>query len=244
MAGSPEGIVETRRRTGGRDLRPLERVLRLAGWGALAWVSWGWVDARLYQAQQERLFADSVGLARLEQLAGEVGAQGAARGTLDAARGGPSEGPPAGEVRLGAGDGPRAGTRIEIEGLGPARISEVSSQPARASPPSRAGRLSKATEAPAGSELQRPLGEQGVLPGDSGWAGHRVGLAALGRLTVPRLGMGVMVAPDVNARSLRRAAGHIPGTALPGADGNAGIAGHRDTFFRPLRRIELGTRSS
>ena len=78
------------------------------------------------------------------------------------------------------------------------------------------------------------------MPGDAGWAGHRAGLAALGRLTVPRLGMGVMVAPDVNARSLRRAAGHIPGTVLPGGEGNSGIAGHRDTFFRPLRRIERG----
>src|SRR5664279_1488691 len=29
----------------------------------------------------------------------------------------------------------------------------------------------------------------------------------------------------------------IPGTALPGKQGNIGIAGHRDTSFRPLRFI-------
>jgi sortase A len=41
----------------------------------------------------------------------------------------------------------------------------------------------------------------------------------------------------VAARTLRRAAGHIPGTGLPGQPGNIGISGHRDTFFRPLRNI-------
>jgi sortase A len=38
--------------------------------------------------------------------------------------------------------------------------------------------------------------------------------------------------------TLRHAAGHIEGTALPGQPGNVGISGHRDTFFRPLRHIE------
>jgi sortase A len=37
---------------------------------------------------------------------------------------------------------------------------------------------------------------------------------------------------------MRRAVGHIPGTALPGERGNVGISGHRDTFFRPLRNIQ------
>ena len=40
--------------------------------------------------------------------------------------------------------------------------------------------------------------------------------------------------------TLARAAGHIEDTALPGQDGNIGIAGHRDTVFRPLRRIKVG----
>ena len=46
-----------------------------------------------------------------------------------------------------------------------------------------------------------------------------------------------MVAEGVEPTTLRRAAGHIPGTALPGQPGNVGIAGHRDTLFRPLRNI-------
>lgn len=59
----------------------------------------------------------------------------------------------------------------------------------------------------------------------------------IGRLTIPRLDISVMVAEGVDESTLRRAAGHIPGTALPGQPGNAGISGHRDTFFRPLRNI-------
>ena len=34
------------------------------------------------------------------------------------------------------------------------------------------------------------------------------------------------------------AAGHLPGTPEPGQPGNMAIAGHRDTFFRPLRGIK------
>ena len=52
-----------------------------------------------------------------------------------------------------------------------------------------------------------------------------------------RLGVSVIVMEGTDARTLRRAAGHINGTALPGQDGNVGIAAHRDTFFRPLRDI-------
>jgi len=58
-----------------------------------------------------------------------------------------------------------------------------------------------------------------------------------GRIEVPRLGLSVMVADGIDKRTLLRAAGHIPGTTLPGRPGNVGIAGHRDTFFRPLRNI-------
>jgi sortase A len=61
--------------------------------------------------------------------------------------------------------------------------------------------------------------------------------AVVGRLAIPRLGLSVIVVEGVQARDLEKAAGHIPGTALPGEPGNVGIAAHRDTFFRPLRAI-------
>jgi sortase A len=64
--------------------------------------------------------------------------------------------------------------------------------------------------------------------------------AVVGRLQIPRVGLSVMVVEGVEAGDLRKAAGHIPGTALPGRPGNVGIAGHRDTFFRPLRNVQPG----
>jgi sortase A len=59
----------------------------------------------------------------------------------------------------------------------------------------------------------------------------------LGRMEIPRLGVSVIVAEGTAEATLRRAGGHIPGTSLPGQRGNVGIAGHRDTLFRPLRNI-------
>jgi sortase A len=56
----------------------------------------------------------------------------------------------------------------------------------------------------------------------------------IGRLEIPRIGFSAIVMEGVDAATLRHAAGHIPGTALPGELGNVGIAGHRDTFFREL----------
>lgn len=61
--------------------------------------------------------------------------------------------------------------------------------------------------------------------------------AVVGRLEIPRIGVSVMVVEGVDDEDLKRAAGHIPGTPLPGQPGNVGIAAHRDTFFRPLRSI-------
>lgn len=59
----------------------------------------------------------------------------------------------------------------------------------------------------------------------------------LGRLEIPRLGVSATVREGDDARTLRQAIGHIPGTALPGEAGNAGLAAHRDTFFRRLKDI-------
>lgn len=59
----------------------------------------------------------------------------------------------------------------------------------------------------------------------------------IGRLEIPRLGVAAMVREGADESTLRRAVGHIPGTALPGGAGNVALAAHRDTFFRALRNI-------
>jgi sortase A len=61
--------------------------------------------------------------------------------------------------------------------------------------------------------------------------------SAVGRLEIPRLGISAVVRAGSDARTLRLAVGHIPGTALPGERGNVGLAAHRDTFFRRLGEI-------
>jgi len=62
----------------------------------------------------------------------------------------------------------------------------------------------------------------------------------IGRVEIPRLGISAIMMEGTSAGILRRAVGHIRGTALPGQGGNVGISAHRDTFFRPLRNIAAG----
>jgi sortase A len=59
----------------------------------------------------------------------------------------------------------------------------------------------------------------------------------VGRIEIPRLGLSVVVEEGVDSGTLRLAAGHLPGSAFPGERGNVVIAGHRDSFFRPLKDI-------
>lgn len=61
--------------------------------------------------------------------------------------------------------------------------------------------------------------------------------AVVGRLEIPRIGLTAMVLEGVDGKTLRRAVGRIPGTALPGNPGNVGLAGHRDTFFNGLKNV-------
>lgn len=84
-----------------------------------------------------------------------------------------------------------------------------------------------------------PLRQPRIVPVSSAviFAQPIVRGAVIGRLEISRIGISVIVAEGTDGKTLRRAVGHIPGTALPGEQGNVGISGHRDTFFRPLRNI-------
>jgi sortase A len=56
-------------------------------------------------------------------------------------------------------------------------------------------------------------------------------------LVIPRLGLSAVVVEGAGEHELALGPGHIVGTPIPGERGNVGLAGHRDTFFRPLRLI-------
>jgi sortase A len=73
------------------------------------------------------------------------------------------------------------------------------------------------------------IGTIGTIPG-----------TLIGRIDLPRLSLSAVAREGVDAHTLDVAVGHVPGTALPGDAGNAAFAAHRDTFFRPLRRVHAG----
>jgi sortase A len=60
----------------------------------------------------------------------------------------------------------------------------------------------------------------------------------VGRLSIERLHVNVVVREGADSTTLGLSAGHIPGTALPGHTGNIAIAAHRDTLFRALAKVE------
>ncbi|HYM24737.1 MAG TPA: class D sortase [Vicinamibacterales bacterium] len=90
-----------------------------------------------------------------------------------------------------------------------------------------------------------------ALPGDAGSPSRASASPApaagtwLARLEMPTIGLTATVLEGSDDDTLRRGAGHIEDTSFPddtGAHSNIGIAGHRDTIFRPLRRVHDGDR--
>jgi sortase A len=101
------------------------------------------------------------------------------------------------------------------------------------------------------NSLQVPVGEPLVItqtlpPGADKAAAHGAAAAVpaqgafVGRLEVPSLQLSTTVLEGSDDATLSRASGHIEDTPFPGEPGNVGIAGHRDTVFRPLRHVHLG----
>ena len=98
-------------------------------------------------------------------------------------------------------------------------------------------------------DVQRFASPQ-VAPDQSLWSPARVvawrqalstpAPAPLAVLRVPKIRLEVAVLPGTDDRTLNRGVGHIEGTARPGTDGNVGLAGHRDGFFRALKDLVTG----
>jgi LPXTG-site transpeptidase (sortase) family protein len=82
-----------------------------------------------------------------------------------------------------------------------------------------------------------------ILPGDAGAKKTAPSPSAgmvIGRLEAPTVKMSTTVLEGSDDATLSRGAGHLEDTPFPGEAGNVGIAGHRDTVFRPLKRIQVG----
>lgn len=64
--------------------------------------------------------------------------------------------------------------------------------------------------------------------------------AAIALLNIEKLGIRSPVYDEVNELNLNRGVARISGTATLSESDNLGIAGHRDSFFRPLKDIAIG----
>ena len=57
---------------------------------------------------------------------------------------------------------------------------------------------------------------------------------AVGTITIPAIGLSMVVVEGTGSAELRMGPGHYSGTPLPGEAGNSAIAGHRTTYLRPF----------
>jgi sortase A len=99
-------------------------------------------------------------------------------------------------------------------------------------------------------EARRSFAPQLATPDQSLWSKVRVVAwrkarneplpSPLAVLRILKIGLEVPVLPGTDDETLDRGAGHIDDTAQPGTDGNSGIAGHRDGFFRGLKDVAAG----
>jgi sortase A len=96
---------------------------------------------------------------------------------------------------------------------------------------SESARLNRVVEQ---QPVERPTIER-PRPSSTKRADH----ALIGRLEIPRVNLSVMVVNGDDEATLQVAAGHLPDTPLPWELGNSAVAGHRDSFFRPLSKIKL-----
>ena len=63
----------------------------------------------------------------------------------------------------------------------------------------------------------------------------------LGRIEIPQAKVSAAILDGVDAGTLDRAVGHVPGTAYPGeSNGRVALAAHRDSFFRNLGALKKG----
>jgi sortase A len=62
----------------------------------------------------------------------------------------------------------------------------------------------------------------------------------LGLMEIPRLEISAVYEEGVDDDTLAGGIGHVPGTPLPGEAGNAGLAAHRDSYFRRLGEVQVG----
>jgi sortase A len=60
----------------------------------------------------------------------------------------------------------------------------------------------------------------------------------VGNISIPKIGLSMMVVEGTGESQLEMGPGHYPGTPLPGEQGNVAIAGHRTTYLHPFYSLD------
>jgi sortase A len=89
------------------------------------------------------------------------------------------------------------------------------------------------------SAASAPLTPRTAAPGGDSRRPFVAG-ESLGQLRIDRLGLTAAISEGERASVLRRGVGHLADSAWIGQGGNVALAGHRDTVFRSLRKIQTG----
>lgn len=64
--------------------------------------------------------------------------------------------------------------------------------------------------------------------------------APVARLVIPKIALDDIVLEGVTPAALNGGPGHLPGSSMPGEEGNAVISAHRDRHFRRLGELAIG----
>jgi sortase A len=86
-------------------------------------------------------------------------------------------------------------------------------------------------------QQQERAKQRGVVPAVATTQSPDDGLT---RLSIPKINFAAVVVEGTGRKQLLLGPGHVKDSAAPGADGNAVITGHRDTFFRHIYELNKG----
>lgn len=94
------------------------------------------------------------------------------------------------------------------------------------------------------SEWEQQLARAAVAKGRAlalGGSGHAaLEGAPVARLLIPKIALDDIVLEGVTPAALNGGPGHLPGSSLPGGEGNSVISAHRDRHFRRLGELAIG----
>jgi LPXTG-site transpeptidase (sortase) family protein len=74
----------------------------------------------------------------------------------------------------------------------------------------------------------------------SGPTANQIAQMGLTRISIPKIKLSAIVVEGTDHHALKLGPGHLAGSAYAGAEGNAVITAHRDTFFRHIVELKRG----